>query len=64
VAPADYEAWRATFDALLKTPQFARLRDESGLLPFSLTGDALAVHARQEVARLAALAREFGVAAR
>jgi putative tricarboxylic transport membrane protein len=64
VAPADYEAWRATFDTLLKTPQFARLRDESGLLPFSLTGDALAAHARQEVARLATLAREFGVAAR
>lgn len=61
VAPADYEAWRAAFDTLLKTPQFARLRDDAGLLPFSLTGDALAAHVRQEVARLSALAREFGI---
>jgi putative tricarboxylic transport membrane protein len=41
VADADYRQWVATFDKLLASPAFAKLRTEAGLYPFSLTGQAL-----------------------
>ena len=41
VADADYQQWVKTFEHLMATPEFAKLRTEAGLYPFSLTGQAL-----------------------
>jgi len=41
VADADYQQWVKTFEHMMATPQFAKLRTEAGLYPFSLTGQAL-----------------------
>lgn len=41
VADADYKQWVSTFERLMATPEFAKLRTEAGLYPFSLTGPAL-----------------------
>jgi putative tricarboxylic transport membrane protein len=41
VAEADYQHWVDTFERLMATPEFAKLRTEAGLYPFSLTGQAL-----------------------
>jgi putative tricarboxylic transport membrane protein len=49
VADADYRQWVATFDKLLASPAFAKLRTEAGLYPFSLTGQALTDHVHQAV---------------
>lgn len=61
VPEADFARWRSAFDATLKTPDFQRLREAHGLLPFALTGPPLEAFVRQEADRLGALAREFGV---
>ena len=63
VADADYGWWVASFDRLLDTPEYARLREERGLFPFKLTGEQLGDHVRREVARYRALAAEFDLAA-
>lgn len=41
VPDADYQRWVSTFNKLLIHPEFARLREEAGLLPFAKTGAAL-----------------------
>jgi putative tricarboxylic transport membrane protein len=41
VAEADYQHWVDTFERLMATPEFAKLRTEAGLYPFSLTGQGL-----------------------
>jgi putative tricarboxylic transport membrane protein len=41
VADADYEHWVVTFNRMLASPEFAKLRADAGLYPFSLTGQAL-----------------------
>ncbi len=41
VADADYQQWVKTFEHLMATPEFAKLRTDAGLYPFSLTGQAL-----------------------
>jgi putative tricarboxylic transport membrane protein len=62
VADADYRWWIASFDKMLASPEFDKLRTERGLFPFNLTGDKLAQYVSQEVKRYNALAREFGLA--
>ncbi len=61
VADPAYRRWVDTFDKLLAAPSFARLREERDLLPFSLTGGALARYVKQTVAAYGDLAREFGL---
>ena len=63
VAAADRQWWTATFDKMLAAPEFDRLRQERGLFPFALTGQALDDYVSKEVQRYAALAREFGLLA-
>jgi len=41
VAEADYRQWVKTFEHIMATPEFAKLRAEAGFYPFSLTGQAL-----------------------
>jgi len=38
---ADYRRWVAAFARMESQPEFARMREQAGLYPFSLTGDAL-----------------------
>lgn len=59
VSDADYQWWVATFDKMLATPEFAKLREERGLFPFSLTGQALDAYIKKQVAEYRKLANEF-----
>lgn len=63
VADADYKWWVGTFDKLLASPEFDKLRAERGLFPFALTGDKLDARIKSEVARYKELATEFGLLA-
>lgn len=50
VPEADYRRWVAAFARIEATPEFAQMRVQAGLYPFSLTGDALTRYIRQAVA--------------
>jgi putative tricarboxylic transport membrane protein len=41
VREADYRRWVRAFSEMESRPEFAQLREQAGLYPFSLTGDAL-----------------------
>ena len=49
VSDADYKRWTRSFEAMLASPGYARLREQHGLYPFSLTGPALAEYIRKSV---------------
>ena len=59
VPDADYRRWVAAFDRLQATPEFAQLRAQAGLYPFSLTGDALTRYIKQAVLDYKQKARQF-----
>jgi putative tricarboxylic transport membrane protein len=59
VADADYRRWVAAFAHMESAPEFARMRTQAGLYPFSLTGDALTQYIRQAVAEYKRQARQF-----
>jgi putative tricarboxylic transport membrane protein len=59
VPDADYRRWVEAFDRMQSTPEFAQLRAQAGLYPFSLTGDALTRYIRQAVADYHRQARQF-----
>ncbi|MBI5068195.1 MAG: tripartite tricarboxylate transporter substrate binding protein [Deltaproteobacteria bacterium] len=61
VSDRDHARWVATFDRLLASEEFARLREEHGLLPFASTGAALESHVENTVRDHAALARSLGL---
>lgn len=61
VADADYRQWVATFDKLLATPEFAKLRTAAGLYPFSLTGQALNDYVRKAVDDYGKRASQLGL---
>lgn len=63
VTDADYKWWVASFDKMLNSPEFAKLRNERGLFPFALTGDKLSAYIEKDVKRYADLAKEFGLGA-
>lgn len=50
VSEADYRRWVAAFDRMNADPAFARLREQAGMYPFALTGEALTRHIRQSIA--------------
>lgn len=54
-----YARWVAAFDELLATEELARLREAHGLLPFSLTGEALEAFVRSAVRDYAGLTQEL-----
>jgi putative tricarboxylic transport membrane protein len=49
VPEADYRRWVAAFAHMEAKPEFARMREQAGLYPFSLTGDALAAYVKKAV---------------
>jgi putative tricarboxylic transport membrane protein len=59
VPEADYRRWVAAFDRIEASPDFARLRTEAGLYPFSLTGDALTKHIKKAVSDYNRQAEQF-----
>jgi putative tricarboxylic transport membrane protein len=59
VPEADYRRWVAAFERIEAAPDFARLRSEAGLYPFSLTGDALTSHIKKAVSDYNRQAEQF-----
>jgi putative tricarboxylic transport membrane protein len=62
VGDADYKWWTGTFDKMMATPEFAKLREAQGLFPFALTGAKLDAFVKERVKRYGELASEFGLA--
>lgn len=61
VSEEDYQFWKAAFDKLLASEDFAKLRDQRELFPFAMTGPELDAYVKQQVAQYKQLAREFGL---
>jgi len=63
VSDADYKWWVGTFDKMLASPEFAKLRETQGLFPLNLTGAKLDAYVKERVKHYAELAKEFGMVA-
>jgi putative tricarboxylic transport membrane protein len=61
VSDADYKTWADTFNKLLATPAYEKLRHERGLFPMALTGASLDAFVKKQVATYRKLAEEFGL---
>jgi putative tricarboxylic transport membrane protein len=61
VSDADYKHWVDAFSKLLTTKEFAKLREERGLFPFSKTGADLDTYIKQTVPEYKKIAAEFGL---
>jgi len=59
VREADYRRWVAAFAHMENRPEFAQLREQAGLYPFALTGDALTRYIKQSVANYHRQAQQF-----
>ncbi len=62
VSDAEYKWWTGTFDKMMATPEFAKLREAQGLFPFALTGAKLDAFVKERVKQYGELATEFGLA--
>lgn len=49
VSDGDYRRWVEAFERMEASPEFAKLRTEAGLFPFSLAGDALTQYIKTAV---------------
>ena len=61
VTDAEYDWWKAAFDKLLASEEFAKLRDQRELFPFAMTGQELDTYVKKQVAEYKTLAKEFGL---
>lgn len=61
VSDADYKVWVDTFNKMMATPAFDKLRAERGLFKFALTGSELDAYIKQRVAFYRTLAADFGL---
>jgi putative tricarboxylic transport membrane protein len=61
VPEADYQRWVAAFARMEATPEYARLREEAGMYPFSLTGAALTTYVNQAVRDYKKQAQHFNL---
>lgn len=61
VTDAEYDWWKAAFDKLLASEEFAKLRDQRELFPFAMTGAELDTYVKKQVADYKTLAKEFGL---
>jgi putative tricarboxylic transport membrane protein len=59
VPEADYRRWVAAFARMESNPEFARMREQAGLYPLSLRGEALAAYVKQAVADYNRQASQF-----
>ena len=61
VTDAEYRHWVTTFDRMMASPDFVRLRGEAGLYPLSLTGEALTKYVDKSVREHRERATRFGL---
>lgn len=61
VSDADYVWWTHSFTNMMKSPEYAKLREQQGLFPFSLTGVDLDQYVKARVKEYAELADAFGL---
>jgi len=61
VSDADYKVWVETFNKMMATPAFNKLRAERGLFKFSKTGPELDAYVKERVAFYRSLATAFGL---
>ena len=61
VSDADFKVWTDTFNKMMATPEFAKLRAERSLFPFAKTGADLDAYIKQRVADYRKLAADFGL---
>jgi len=61
VKDADFEWWRNSFETLMKTDEFVKLRDQREMYAFSMTGDELTEYVNKQVKEYKQLADEFGL---
>jgi len=61
VSDADYKVWADTFQKMMATPEFAKLREERGLFPFDKTGKDLDAYVKERVAEFRKRAEDFGL---
>ena len=61
VSDADYRRWVRAFDRMESKPEFALMRAQAGLYPFSLTGDALTRYIKQTIGEYQRQAGQFNL---
>ena len=61
VSDEDYQVWVDTFDEMMATPEFEKLRAERSLYPFAMTGDELDAYVKDRVNQYRDLAEEVGL---
>jgi putative tricarboxylic transport membrane protein len=61
VSQQDYQQWVATFDRMMANPDFARMRANAGLYPFSMTGQALTEYVQKAVDDYGRRASQLGL---
>ncbi|MDD2878875.1 MAG: tripartite tricarboxylate transporter substrate binding protein [Rhodoferax sp.] len=61
VSDADYKVWVDTFNKMLATPEFNKLRAERGLFKFAMTGTELTSYIKDRVGFYRTLAADFGL---
>ena len=59
VREADYQRWVRAFAGIDTSPGFAQMREQAGLYPFALRGEALTRYIRESVAGYHRQARQF-----
>ncbi|HJV85986.1 MAG TPA: tripartite tricarboxylate transporter substrate binding protein [Noviherbaspirillum sp.] len=61
VSDADFNAWSDAFGKMMRMPEYAKLRDDRGLFPFSMTGAQLDIYIKRYTQQYRKLAGEFGL---
>lgn len=61
VSDEAYAWWKNSFDQLLASDDFAKLREQRELYPFAMTGEELDVYVKKQVSQYKELAQEFGL---
>lgn len=62
VSDADFKVWVDTFNRMMATPAYDKLRTERGLYPFAMTGPDFDAYVKRQVTSYRKLAEEFGLA--
>jgi putative tricarboxylic transport membrane protein len=61
VSDADYQRWVSAFARMEATPEYAQLRADAGMYPFSMTGPALTHYVNKAVADYKKQAQQFNL---
>jgi putative tricarboxylic transport membrane protein len=62
VSDADFALWSTTFNKMMATPAYNKLRGERGLFEFAMTGPELDAYVKKQVAYYRKVAADFGLA--